>query len=241
MRILVTRPSPDAESFAAELRARGHDAFIEPMMTIEALPAQDASIDLAGVQALLFTSANGVRVFAARCEGRALPAFAVGQATGQAARAAGFEKVFVADGDVRALAALVRQQLQPEGGALLHPAARKLAGDLKGELEAGGFSVRRCVLYQTVAATHFSKNLCVALREGSIDGVSFFSPRTAEAFVRLAFAAGLSEAFISVRAFCLSRAVSDKVMYLPWCGVTVAEQPTQVSLLTALETIRRET
>jgi len=33
VRILVTRPQPDAATFAAALEARGHDTFIEPMMT----------------------------------------------------------------------------------------------------------------------------------------------------------------------------------------------------------------
>jgi len=240
LRILVTRPLPDGESFAAALRAAGHETFVEPMLTIEALPPAEALIDLSDIQALLFTSANGVRVFAARCADRDLPAFAVGDATARAARSLGFQHVVAAAGDVQALTVMVREKLRPTGGPLLHPAARILAGDLKGDLESAGFQVRRCALYQAVARTQFSDELLVAFQDGRIDGVSFFSPRTAERFARLAFAAGLSEALGSVRAVCLSRAVADKIAYLPWSGVVVAAQPTQEALLATLKTTRPE-
>lgn len=235
VRILVTRPQPDAATFAAALEARGHDTFIEPMMTIEALPPADAPLELASVQALLFTSANGVRIFSARADERALPVFAVGDATARTARRCGFSDVASAGGDVQALAALVRRRLRPDGGPLLHPAARKQAGDLKATLEAAGFTLRRCVLYQAVARPRFSDALLAAVRDGRIDAVSFFSPRTADAFARLAFTAGLSEALRSVRAVCLSRAVADRIAYLPWDGVVVAAQPTEDALLAALE------
>ena len=236
MRILVTRPREDAESFAARLRAFGHEVFLEPMMEIIPLPAAEAAIDLAAVQALLFTSANGVRVFSARCDRRDLSAFAVGDATADAARAAGFCEVASAGGDVQALARLVAGRLKPAEGVLFHPAASKQAGDLKGALEAAGFTLRRSVLYQAMPRRALSADLRQAFETKEIDLASFFSPRTAESFARLAFEAGLSEALRSVRAVCLSQAVADKITYLPWRHIAVAKQPTQEALLACLGT-----
>src|SRR5262249_3430191 len=103
LRALVTRPEEDAAPLAAALAERGIDVTLEPLLSIHPLP--DAPIDLTGVQALLFTSANGARSFAELAGGRGLPgwrdlpAFAVGDATATAARNAGFAHVESAGGD----------------------------------------------------------------------------------------------------------------------------------------------
>src|SRR5512138_2054943 len=134
MRILVTRPREESVRLASLLEAKGHDVLVEPLFTIE--PEPDAPLDLDGVQALLMTSANGVRAFAQRSPRRDLRVFAVGDATADAARAFDFETVESASGDVGDLARLVRERVRPEDGALLHSAGSVVAGDLAGALEA---------------------------------------------------------------------------------------------------------
>src|SRR5262249_30135565 len=85
LRALVTRPEEDAAPLAAALAERGIDVTLEPLLSIHPLP--DAPIDLTGVQALLFTSANGVRSFAELAGARnpagrrELPALAGGHPT----------------------------------------------------------------------------------------------------------------------------------------------------------------
>ncbi len=138
MNVLVTRPEADAAALAEELAARGHSAVIEPLFTIVAGP--EAALDLSGVQAVALTSANGARALAGRTARRDLPVFAVGDATAAAARAAGFAEVESAGGDVALLAALIASRLDPGAGPVLHAAARRVAGDLKGRLEQAGFA-----------------------------------------------------------------------------------------------------
>ncbi len=90
-RIWITRALPGAESTAERVRALGHEAVVAPLLTVQ--PLADTRIDLAGVAALAFTSANGVRAFAEKCADRSLRVFAVGLATAQAARQVGFRAV----------------------------------------------------------------------------------------------------------------------------------------------------
>ena len=90
MRILITRPIEDAKPLADALAERGIQVLIEPLLEIRHL--EDAEIDLAGAQALLFTSANGVRAFAALSPRRDLKVFTVGDGSADAARQAGFPK-----------------------------------------------------------------------------------------------------------------------------------------------------
>ncbi len=235
MKVLVTRAEGDAEQLAARLAERGYDSVIENLMTIR--PHADTALVLApfldGVQAVLFTSANGVRAFAAATPRRDLRAFAVGDATAVAARDAGFAEVTSAGGAVEDLARLVIARLKPKDGALIHAAGSVVAGDLSGLLEAAGFAVRRAVLYEAVTSDALSVASREAIAHGDIDAAVFFSPRNATTFVRLA--TGLEEGCKHMIAVALSAAVAEKLAPLPWRRVAVAGAPNEAALLAALD------
>ncbi|MDJ0949885.1 MAG: uroporphyrinogen-III synthase [Alphaproteobacteria bacterium] len=224
---------------AADLAARGVDTLTQPLLDI--VPRGDATLDLAGVQAVLLTSANGARVLADRTDARGLAVFAVGDATARAARAAGFEQVKSAGGNVEDLADLVVARLDPAGGALCHVAGSAVAGDLAGRLGQAGFEVRRAVLYDSVTASAFESATVEALQAGALDAVLFFSPRTAETFVKLVKQAGLSPACARLFALCLSPAVGRAAGEIGWRDILVADQPTQDALLARLEDMRGQT
>lgn len=249
MKILLTRPRADAEELAELLDARGHEVLLEPLLEIVAVPGEP--VVASDSQALLFTSANGVRALLARNAGdisalRHLPVYTVGDATGRAAKEAGFAEVVSASGDVKALASLVASRVRPEAGPLLHVAASDVAGDLTGLLGAQGFTVTRAVLYEAKKAEALSAETAGALRRGEIPVALFFSPRTAAAFVALAGAADLAPALGRTTAVCLSAAVADAIDDLPgaasWRDILTAAEPTQESLLSALDRfVERET
>ncbi|HYH23400.1 MAG TPA: uroporphyrinogen-III synthase [Azospirillum sp.] len=237
LRLLITRPAEDAEPLARRLAALGHVPSVEPMLDMVWLDGPEPGLD--DVQALLFTSANGVRAFTRRTGRTDRPVYAVGDATARAAREAGFESVESASGDVYALAALVGGRCDPRGGLLLHVAGTTVAGDLGGMLAAKGFSVRREAMYEARPSTALGSATARALAEGQIDAVLIFSPRTARSFVRLVREAGLLDRLRTVDALCLSPAVADAVRTsdlgpAPWRHVRVAERPEQDSLLALL-------
>lgn len=232
MRLLVTRPDEDASPLMAALEAMGHQAFHMPLLRVQHLSG--VMIPSVAWQALLVTSANGVRALAAHEAVAGLlsvPVVAVGEASAAAARAAGFVHVTASGGDVVRLAETVKDLLRPEGGALLHIAGTVLAGDLKGVLEAQGFSVERAVLYEAQVATQLPPEGCQLIAEGGIDGVLLFSPRTAATFVSLVQAAGLEGQMAGLCAFCLSQAVADALAPLTFAQVAVSAEPSQDALL----------
>src|SRR6516162_561921 len=164
MRALVTRPWEESEALAAALAMRGIEALIEPLMEVHFLAPP--ALDLRGVQALLCTSANGVRALARATGDRGVPLFAVGDATAAAARAAGFAAVERAGGDVNSLTHLAAARLRPQNGSLLHIAGRVVAGDLAGALRAQGFTVTRSVLYEARPVEKLSPMTVEALSSG---------------------------------------------------------------------------
>jgi uroporphyrinogen-III synthase len=232
MHALITRPLEDAKPLADLLQARGVDCVVEPLLEI--VPKPDAAIDLDGVQALLFTSANGVRAFAAHSTRRDLKVLTVGEGSAEAARAAGFADVTAAGGDVDALAALAIARLKPQDGALFHGAASVLAGDLQGKLEAAGFTLRRTVLYEAQAATALSPETRMNLALGGIDMVLLFSPRTARTFGEL-WRKAEQPSLRKTSALCLSGAVAREIAELGWQRVETAAKPDQDSMLALVE------
>lgn len=182
--LLLTRPRAQSEAFAADVRSAlpGRFAPIVISPLLEIVPSASADVDLAGIGALLFTSANGVDAFAASVPDRSLPALCVGEMTAAAARAHGF-RALSADGDVMALAALAAREWHPGLGALLHVRGRHAAGELVGTLIAGGIPARAVELYEQVPR-RLSSQAREMIRRGAPAIVPVFSPRTARLFSR---------------------------------------------------------
>jgi uroporphyrinogen-III synthase len=220
LRVAITRAQPEAEKTAARVRERGGEPVLAPLLTIEPRPFDT---HIAGAQALLFTSSNGVHGFAAQISERGIPAFAVGESTAAAARAAGFHHVSTADGDVVALAHLVQAELDPHAGMLVHVSGRHIAGDLVHTLRGAGFHVERRVAYEAVAATTLPAAFATPL-----DIVLFHSARAAEIFIQLG-----APSSASLRAACFSQAVSTAARAALWAALTVAKAPREEALLDA--------
>jgi len=229
VRILLTRPREDSEAFAARLAENGIETMIAPLMTVvyDGGPA----LDLDGIQAVLLTSANGVRALARRTAVRDLPVLAVGDATAREAREAGFTTVESAGGDVDDLARLVGERCDPGMGGLLHVAGSAVAGDLAGALAEQGFDCRREPCYHIETVTELPPETVKALAEGAIDGVALFSPRSAATFMRLASEAGLDETLSRTEGFALSANVAAVLAGGPCKSVHVAAKPTADDLL----------
>jgi uroporphyrinogen-III synthase len=177
--LLLTRPQAQSHAFAALLAAALPGRFrpvVSPLIEIVPLPAP---LDLAGLQGLLFTSANGVEQFAARTPDRSLPAWCVGDMTAAAALSA--------DGDVAGLATLVAAAHRPNSGAFLHVRGAHAAGDLTGLLAAAGVPARAAAIYDQ-APQPLTAEARALLAAGGVHVIPLFSPRTA----RLLAAAGRS-------------------------------------------------
>jgi uroporphyrinogen-III synthase len=235
---LVTRPREEALSLAAALADRGIDAVIEPMMEVHYRAA--APPDLANVQAILCTSANGVRALARITRERDRPLLAVGDATASRARAEGFTNVASAGGDVGDLVRLAVTRLRPQGGRLLHVAGEVVAGDLSGALRAKGFAIDRIGLYEARPVAALTNSMARALCSGKIDFVLFFSPRTAGIFVNLVSRAGLAACCRTITALSISPAADAALATLSWRDRYVAEKPSQAALLDQLDRVLGE-
>lgn len=224
MRVLITRPKEDAARTAAALRALGHEGIAMPLLDVRF--HDGAEIALAPFQAVLATSANGVRALARRTPRRDVPLFAVGPQTAQEAQSLGFAKVRNAQGDSRTLAASVAGWAAAEAGPLLHIKSAEADGTLAALLKAQGFAVENALLYEVAAVER------LAPLPPDLDAALFYSARSAAIFRALAAEAQLSVS--GVIAVCIGNAAADALDPLRFKDVRVAAQPNQDAMLALL-------
>ena len=227
MRLLVTRPEPDATRTAEILRARSHDVLVAPVLV-----TQEVEAEIRGPHAaVLMTSANAARAAARFGNLHPLPVFAVGDRTAEAARASGFATVESAGGALPDLVGLVAARFRNTSDRLLYLAGEDRAGDLAGEFAARGIAVDTAVIYRAVAAEKLRPELVRALAARELDAALHYSPRSAATLLRLAAEAGALNALLRLPHYCLSEAVATPLRQAGASRIAVAPRPDEAALL----------
>jgi uroporphyrinogen-III synthase len=237
VRLLLTRPEPDAEITAGALRARGHSVMVASLLRIEAIanPAMGAG----PWAAVVVTSGNAARVIVSHArfvELKGLPAFAVGERSAQAMRNAGFAAVTSAGGDIEDLVTRVAEHMKPPS-RLLYLAGEDRAGDLAGALCAKNFAVDTIVVYRAIVADILPTETAAALTD-ALDGVLHYSRRSAEGFLTAASNSGVQEAAVTRPIhFCLSAQVAEPLVRAGAAHIRMAAQPNEAALLELLPVV----
>ena len=182
--ILITRAEPGASETAKRVETLGLHAVKSSVLEI-ATHSDELLPDLETVSGLIFTSANGVRAFAARSENRTLAAWCVGPATATAARDAGFSVVHESSGNAVDLANYIADRNSPSGAPLLHIANHAAKGDLQRTLKGYGIQVKFAPLYEMRVAAALSGAATRALATSEPVIALIHSAKGAEAFVQL--------------------------------------------------------
>lgn len=237
MRIALTRPHAEAERTADALRQRGHEVLVAPLMRVEPIAA-----DLSGAwSAIIITSANAPAAVARNpaCAAlMALPVFAVGDRSAEAARAAGFPTVTSAEGDARDLVRVITEQHAASSSEpMLYLAGEDRAADVAGELAARGIRAGMRIVYRAVSAP-YPDELIEALKGGEIDTVLHYSRRSADNYVAGARAAGITASALKPRHVCLAEAVAAPLVVAGAISVAIARHPDEAALFELLAPAR---
>lgn len=233
--LLMTRPPDAARRFVSGLPdalTAGLGVVYSPLIKVQSL---GQVIDLNGIEAVIFTSANGVAVAAETLGKSGMLAYCLGQGTTLAAKKAGWQAEFcgLTAGDL--VAGLL--QRRPHR-ALLHLRGQHARGSVAGRLAAGGLSCGEQVIYDQPLLPLTAEALW-ALSEQSDIIVPLFSPRTARQF------ANLCPDDASIHLIAMSEAIADPLKTLNHKGLQICRKPdvatmTQLVRDVALRLIRVE-
>jgi uroporphyrinogen-III synthase len=239
MRLIVTRPEPEANRTARALIRLGHTAILSPVLDIEPTKAKLPDADF---QAVLVTSSNAVRALAGHREQdrlRDAKVLAVGDQSALEAKRAGFARARSAGGAAGDLVALAARILDPAAGPLLYAAGEEQSADIASALQEKGFAVETAVLYRSKARARLSGVAADALRGAAVDGVLLYSRRSADAFASALKAEGLAPIPPEIACFCLSANVAEPLAAVTSGPVRVAARPDQLSLFAEIERYSR--
>ena len=193
--VVVTRPKEDAAELAGRIEARGGTALLAPGIerTGVGSPALDASLRRVAAREfewVLFTSRSGVEALLHRPQalGRAADALrakvaAVGDGTARALRDRGVEPALVPP--TFTTEALSRAMPRGSGMVLLVRADVAPEG-LEAALARKGWTPVRLDAYRTRPVRALPRSVDRALRDGSVDAVTFTSASTVDGFVGVA-------------------------------------------------------
>lgn len=167
-RVLILREAGEAERTARQLAERGHQPLILPLeRSVDTEALVEEAVGGAVLAGFALTSARAVPAFARAFHGDPRPVLCVGGATGDAARAAGFGNVHVAEGAAAGMGRLAARAGIATGETLLYAAGRRRTGTLERSLEAAGIAYRIWEVYDVVP---------VALTAGIVRGVFIGGP-----------------------------------------------------------------
>ncbi|MEO8175883.1 MAG: uroporphyrinogen-III synthase [Sphingomicrobium sp.] len=208
---MIVRPEPGATSTVERAKKLGLDACAMPLFVIEAFGWQAPDAD--AFDGLLLTSASAVHYGGEQIDPfRGLPVHAVGKATAQAARGAGFTVASVGNGGVEQLLRSIAPDLR-----LLH-----LCGEHRIAFNAGQ-AVTSVPVYR-------SSELPVPgdLRAVAGQVAAIHSPRAGRRFAQLAVEAGIDRSTVRIAAISAAAAVAAGS---GWDQVAVAATPDDRALL----------
>jgi uroporphyrinogen-III synthase len=194
-RIVITRAAEQARELRERLEDLGAEVLLLPMIRFLE-PEHRAGLDrairsLADFDWLIFTSANAVLFFMARCRALGISAqngrtkiAAVGSATESALHKEGLSASFVpAEFSGAALAKEFGAAIA--GKTVLLPRSDRAAEELPAALRRAGANVTEVIAYRTAGPGALDRKIVEAIRTGEVDAVTFFSPSAVREFHKL--------------------------------------------------------
>lgn len=222
--VLITRSQPSADRFARQLCA-GLNGQVQPLIApLWQSQAVEVTQDLSTAEGVVFTSQNAVRHLPARGLVRGMPAFCVGDATAEAARAAGF-RTFSAAGTSEDLIALIAGH-QPQG-RLVYLRGADVSRQIVPPLAQHGVQIDEVIVYRQVPVP-LPPGICAQIAHAPAVIAPVFSARSATRLVQV-LPTTVAPILVSISAH-----VSAVLQELGYPASRISAEPTAQGLISAI-------
>ncbi|MFC5384890.1 uroporphyrinogen-III synthase [Aquamicrobium segne] len=231
IRVLVTRPEPEAGQTAARLAGLGFAPIMLPLSRICALKIDAPA--LARQQGVAVTSINALRHAAPELIESLvhLPCYAVGARTAQAARQAGFFHVEEGQGDAITLAERI---IAASSGKLVYLCGKVRFTGFEERLAASGVQIKALETYDTVMLDYTDESIHACLGGQPVGAIMLYSAQAALAMRALLQRENLQILFEKAQVLTLSKRIAEALGAEFMKRVNIARQPSQDALLALL-------
>ena len=186
----------------------------------------------AAFDAVAVTSANAVRFASPELLGvlARLPCLAVGEASAEAARKAGFSQVVHAGGNAADLAVLALRTLKA-GAQVAYLCGRVRKPGFEHDLPDAGFSFKAIETYDTRIVSYPTDTVCRILGDRPVDDVLVYSVLSTEALAGLPGGRQITQLFDKSILYCLSQRIADAFPPALRSRLRVSPSPDEAAML----------
>jgi uroporphyrinogen-III synthase len=235
-RVLVTRPEPGASRTAAALGEAGIEAVICPFTESVDLPVAASAVAEAGRSAAVAVTSAKALTHAPPAlvdAVRAMPVFAVGDATARAARQARMNDVRSADGDAVALAGLVGNAI-PANAPVAYLCGRVRTGELERRLSETGRKVTLIETYDIQKVSCLTDTIMDAIQSADLDGILLHSGMSARLLADALEATGREQLLEKTTLFLISKRAGEPLKAFAQASIVAAPVPRDDALVEAV-------
>lgn len=229
-KILITRPTEQAESFANILKKYGYHPVIFPLFKIVEHPAPLPSLpDLNKFDTLCFTSVHGVHALSDQESLKSFPVYVTGKQTAKTARALGFETVKYVAKSAREMFQKIEED---KVGSLLYPRGQDISCAPERILKKT--QIESLIVYDMREVAVDKGAVKDLFLNGDLSTVLVFSSRSGRVLVDVLRQYGLENALGQIKALCLSEEVLKSISGLDWQESRACHTPDRDHMLAIL-------
>ena len=214
MHILLTRHLQDSKDLIQKLKLNGFKVSNLPLLKVDKV--NYSKIELNNFNAIIFTSSNAIRFLDVKKVNKNILCFCVGTSTEKTARSNGFFNIFAADGNVRNLIELVRQNLSPKDNKLLYVSGEVISHPLDKELISEGYNVVRLIDYTVKYNENLDFKFLETLKKDIPNIVYVYSENSAKSFLHLIKKYELVDYWMNTNLMCIGERTSSVLNVIKW-------------------------
>ena len=214
MHVLLTRNLEDSKDLIKKLNLSGFKVSNLPLLEISKVNYDYSKLNKFNV--IIFTSSNAIKFLDLKNIDKNILCFCVGSSTEKIARLNGFQQVFAADGNVRNLKELVRQNLPAKDKKILYVSGEVVAYPLDKELISEGYNVERLIDYTVKHKVNLDLSFIESLKKDMPNLVYVYSENSAKSFLNLIKKYELVDYWMNTNLMCIGEKTSSVLNVIKW-------------------------
>ena len=214
MHILLTRNLNDSKDLIYKFKSNGFKVSNLQLLEIKKVNHKD--LNSFTFSSIIFTSSNAIKFLDIKKINKEILCFCVGTTTEKTAREHGFQNVFAADGNVRNLKELVKQNLSVKDNKILYVSGEVVSHPLDKELISDGYNVERLINYNVKHNEKLDFSFLESLKKDIPNLVYVYSENSAKSFLNLIKKYELVDYWMNTNLMCIGEKTSTVLNVIKW-------------------------
>ena len=214
MHVLLTRPLEDCSEMILKFKSLGNQVSHLPLLSIEKIEYEQ--INFLNYKGIIFTSTNAIKFLDLKQIDKKILCFCVGAATEKKAKAAGFQNIIAAEGNVENLKEMILKNLDQNNGKLIYVSGETITIDLDKQLLKEGYSIKRIINYRAIHNKIFDQRFVNELKLNIPEIVYVYSQNSALSLLNFIKMHQSESLWMNTNLMCIGEKTSSILNEIKW-------------------------